>query len=64
MGFKVGLRKKQNKDKLMNQYVTPSLEYIRFFEAQLDRLDAQLQQIKIDKIERDRLKSILKATTL
>lgn len=64
MGFRLGLRKNQNKGKLMNTDVTPRLEYIRFYEAQLDRLDAQLQTLKIDKLERDRLRSILEATIL
>ena len=64
MGFRLGLRKNQNKGKLMNTDVTPKLEYIQFYEAQLDRLDAQLQTLKIDKIERDRLRSILEATIL
>ena len=59
MGFSFHYRKKQKMGKLIGYYVNQRIQHKRAYEQELNRLDAQLQHEKIDKLERDRLRTIL-----
>lgn len=61
MGFNFGFRKKQRMAKLIDNYVNQRIQHKRSYGEQLERLDAQLKHENIDKLERDRLKTILEA---
>ena len=45
----------------MGKYVYQRIQHKKSYQEQLDRLDSLLQHENIDKIERDRLRTILEA---
>jgi len=59
MGFSFSFGKKQKMVKLIGHYVNQRIQHTRTYEEELERLDTQLQHEKIDKIERNRLITIL-----
>ena len=59
MGFSFG--KKPKTGKLIGKYVNQRIQHKKFYQEQLGRLESQLQHENIDKIERDRLRTILEA---
>ncbi len=59
MGFNFSFGKKPKTGKLISKYVNQRIEHKKSYQEQLDRLDSQLQHENIDKIERDRLRTIL-----
>ena len=61
MGFSFGLRKKQNTSRLIGKYVNQRKQHKKSYQEQLERLDSQLEHENIDKIERDRFRTILEA---
>ena len=61
MGFSFSFGKKPKTGKLMGKYVNQRIQHKKSYQEQLDRLDSQLQQENIDKLERDRLRTILEA---
>ena len=61
MGFSFSFAKKPKTGKLIGKYVDQRNQHKKSYQEQLDRLDLQLQHENIDKIERDRLRTILEA---
>ena len=61
MGLSFNFRKKNKKGKLIGKYVNQRIQHKKSYQEQLDRLDSQLQHENIDKLERDRLRTILEA---
>lgn len=61
MGFSWSFRKKPKTGKLIGKYVNQRIRHKKLYQENLDRLDSQLQHENIDKIERDRLRTILEA---
>ena len=59
--FNLSFGKKPKKGKLIGKYVNQRVENKKTYQQQLDRLDSQLEQENIDKIERDRFRTILEA---
>ena len=60
-GVNVKDEEKPKKGKLIVKYVNQRVEHKKTYQQQLDRLDSQLEQENIDKIERDRFITILEA---
>lgn len=61
MNFGFGLRKKQKTGKLMKKYIIQRLEHKKAYKKEIDQLDFQLKNEKIDKIEQERLRGVLEA---
>jgi hypothetical protein len=61
VGFNLGFGKKPKKGKLIEKFVNQRIEHKKNYKEQLNRLDFQLKQEKIDSLERDRLITILEA---
>lgn len=61
MALSFSFGRKQKMGTLMVKYVNKRIRQKKSYEEQLERLDAQLQHENIDKLERDRLRTILEA---
>jgi hypothetical protein len=61
MVFNLGFGKKRKMGKLMGKYVNQRIKHRKSLKQQLERLDAQLKDKKIDQLERDRLRDLLEA---